>query len=165
MAKKKEIDRLIEKGKEKNYLTFQEIENYLDDEILNINKIEDLYDVLSKYGVIKSHQEGSFQFLDEIVEKPAEGLAPSNLVNISKYILSREIWPILDQQSVNPQSGELYITDSLQTLAQTEATLVHVPQGTYLDGGYPLGWLLANLTVAKDQPELWAEIKNFVNRA
>jgi RNA polymerase primary sigma factor len=51
MAKKKEIDRLIEKGKEKNYLTFQEIENYLDDEILNINKIEDLYDVLSKYGV------------------------------------------------------------------------------------------------------------------
>jgi len=38
MAKKKKIEGLIEKGKEKNYLTFQEIENYLDDEILNINK-------------------------------------------------------------------------------------------------------------------------------
>ena len=51
MAKDKDIDKLIEKGKEKNYVTFQEIENYLDDEILNINKIEDLYDTLSKYGV------------------------------------------------------------------------------------------------------------------
>ncbi len=51
MAKNKDIDKLIEKGKEKNYVTFQEIENYLDDEILNINKIEDLYDTLSKYGV------------------------------------------------------------------------------------------------------------------
>jgi len=53
MAKEqeKEIDKLIEKGKEKNYVTFQEIEDYLDDEILNINKIEDLYDTLSRYGV------------------------------------------------------------------------------------------------------------------
>ncbi len=51
MAKKKKIEGLIEKGKEKNYLTFQEIENYLDDEILNINKIEDLYDALNESGV------------------------------------------------------------------------------------------------------------------
>ncbi len=127
--------------------------------------VEKPEDVLSKYGAIKSHQEGAFQFLDEIVEKPAEGLAPSNLVNISKYIFSREIWQILNQQSINPKSGEFYITDSLQTLAKTDPVLVHIPQGTYLDGGYPLGWLLANLTVAKDHPELWSEIKNFVNRA
>ncbi|MGD9552135.1 MAG: RNA polymerase sigma factor RpoD [Candidatus Caldatribacteriota bacterium] len=67
MAKKKEIDRLIEKGKEKNYLTFQEIENYLDDEILNINKIEDLYDVLSKYGVdvIDEEEEKEEEFIEE----------------------------------------------------------------------------------------------------
>jgi len=51
MAKKNKIEGLIEKGKEKNYLTFQEIENYLEDEILNINKIEDLYDALNRSGV------------------------------------------------------------------------------------------------------------------
>ena len=35
MAKEqeKEIDKLIEKGKEKNYVTFQEIEDYQDDQI------------------------------------------------------------------------------------------------------------------------------------
>jgi len=51
MANKKKIEGLIEKGKEKSYLTFQEIEDYLEDEILNINKIEDLYDALNRSGV------------------------------------------------------------------------------------------------------------------
>lgn len=122
-------------------------------------------DILNKYGVVKSSQKENFQFLDGIVEKPALGSAPSNLVNISKYIFSQEIWSILHQQSINPQSGEFYITDSLQTLVKTEPVIVHTPQGVYLDGGYPLGWLLANLTVARDNSELWSEIKNFVNRA
>ncbi|MFA6712158.1 MAG: sigma-70 factor domain-containing protein, partial [Candidatus Caldatribacteriota bacterium] len=72
MAKKKEFDKLIEKGKEKNYVTFQEIENYLDDEILNINKIEDLYDTLSRYGVDvidEEEEEKEDDFIEE-KEKP-----------------------------------------------------------------------------------------------
>jgi RNA polymerase primary sigma factor len=89
MAKKKEIDRLIEKGKEKNYLTFQEIENYLDDEIININKIEDLYDVLSKYGVdvIDEEEEKEEEFIEEkekgrkkgalAISKKEEGVEPT----------------------------------------------------------------------------------------
>jgi RNA polymerase primary sigma factor len=51
MAKKQNIESLIEKGKKKKYLTFQEIENYLGDEILNTTKVEDLYDALNTSGV------------------------------------------------------------------------------------------------------------------
>ena len=51
MTKKKNIESLIEKGKQKNYLTFQEIENYLQDEIMNTDKVEDLYNTLDKFGV------------------------------------------------------------------------------------------------------------------
>jgi len=127
--------------------------------------VEKPTELLNKYGVIKSHMEGNLQFLEEIVEKPSIEAAPSNLVNISKYILSKKIWPILAKQQVNPQSGEFYITDSLQDLAKTEKVLVHVPHGEYLDGGYPLGWLMANLTIAKDHPELWSQIKAFVDKS
>lgn len=126
--------------------------------------VEKPNEILNKYGVIKSRKEGNLQFLEAIIEKPEVGEAPSNLVNISKYILSKEIWPILANQKVNPQSGEFYITDSLQALAKTENVLVHVPRGEYLDGGYPLGWLLANLTVAQNNPELWPAIKNFISQ-
>lgn len=126
--------------------------------------VEKPQEILHKYGVIKGYRDGNFNFLAEIVEKPAPGQAPSNLVNISKYILSQEIWPILAQQKINPQFGELFITDSLQILSQKHKVVVHQPQGTYLDGGYVLGWLLANLTLAKDDPEIYPVIKDFVKR-
>lgn len=121
-------------------------------------------ELLCKYGVAKTKIDGEFEFLESIVEKPKPGFAPSNLVNISKYIVGKEIWPILEKQTVNPQSGELYITDSIQEIAKTSKVVVHSPIGDYLDGGYPLGWLLANLTVAKDKPEMWSEIKQFVTK-
>jgi len=119
-------------------------------------------ELLHKYGVVESVWEGGWQFLQRIIEKPALGQAPSNLVNISKYIFGPEIWPILAKQTVNPSSGELYITDTVQALALDHKVLVHEPAGVYLDGGCPLGWLLANLTVAKDQPEIWTQIREFV---
>lgn len=121
-------------------------------------------DILYKYGVAKTKIDGDFQFLETIVEKPELGTAPSNLANISKYILGKEIWPILENQAPDQKSGEFYITDTVQILSKTSKVVVHPSKGQYLDGGYPLGWLLANLTVAKDQPEIWAEVKSFVDK-
>lgn len=129
-----------------------------------ITCIEKPTELLNKYGVVKSRMDGEFKFMEEIVEKPELGKAPSNLANISKYIVGPEIWPILEKQTIDPKSGELYITDTIQTLAQLEKVLVYAPQGEYLDGGYLLGWLMANLRVAKDHPEFWSEIKDFVNK-
>lgn len=120
---------------------------------------------LSRYGIAQVRQENGHQYLERLVEKPAAGTAPSNLANISKYILSNKVFPILEQQEVNPKSGELYITDTVEKLAQTEKVVLHTPDGQYLDGGYPLGWLLANLTVAKDRPEIWQAVKEFVEKS
>ena len=89
MAKKKEFDKLIEKGKEKNYVTFQEIENYLDDEILNINKIEDLYDTLSRYGVDvidETEEESEDDFIEE-----KEKSKKKDLLTISKKKTSADL--------------------------------------------------------------------------
>ncbi|HNV44834.1 NTP transferase domain-containing protein [Candidatus Woesebacteria bacterium] len=119
---------------------------------------------LPRYGVAKLSEENNFRYLQALVEKPKPGTAPSNLANISKYILPQSVFDLIAVQQPNPASGELYITDTISQLALTEKVVIHQPQGEYLDGGYPLGWLIANLTVAKDHPELWAEIKRFVNQ-
>lgn len=129
-----------------------------------ITCIEKPTELLNKYGVVKSRIDGDFKFMEEIVEKPELGEAPSNLANISKYIVGPEIWPILEKQTIDPKSGELYITDTIQALAKLEKVLVYAPQGEYFDGGYLLGWLMANLRVAKDHPEFWSQIKDFVNK-
>ena len=109
---------------------------------------------LSRYGVAATKQENGFTFLTDLVEKPKSGTEPSNLVNISKYILTSEIFPIIKKQKVNENSGELFITDSVTTLAQQAPVVIHAPKGKYLDGGYPLGWLLANLEIAWNNPEM-----------
>lgn len=124
--------------------------------------IEKPDEVLHKYGVVKLRTENEYNYLLEMVEKPDPGTAPSNLVNISKYIFTPKIFDIIETQNVDSKSGELYITDSVTILAKDKHVVIHTPQGTYLDGGYVGGWLKANLTVAKDNPELKAELDEFL---
>lgn len=114
--------------------------------------------VLHKYGIAEVTKESGFTFLKNLIEKPAAGTAPSNLANMSKYIFTPNIFEIIEHQHVNPSSGELYITDSITQLAQTSKVVIHQPIGEYLDGGYVMGWLKANLVVANSQPALQTEL-------
>ena len=124
--------------------------------------VEQPEEKLHMYGVAKTKEENGQLCLDQLVEKPKPGTAPSNLANISKYILTPEVFEIIANQQPNPQSNELYITDTVTELAQQQPVAVYTPSGTYLDCGYPLGWLKANLTMAKDNPELHQELQKFL---
>lgn len=124
--------------------------------------VEQPQDRLHMYGIAETTERDGVTYLKNLIEKPAPGTAPSNLANISKYILIPEIFEIIDQQPVDPKTNELYITDTVTTLAHTKNVAVYTPTGQYLDCGYPLGWLKANLAMAKDNPELRKELKAFL---
>jgi UTP--glucose-1-phosphate uridylyltransferase len=125
--------------------------------------IEKPQDQLHKYGIAEVEEKDGFTFLKKLIEKPDPGTAPSNLSNISKYLLTPQIFEIIKQQPLDPKSGELYITDSVETLAQQSGVAIHTPRGQYLDGGNVESWLKANLTVAWDNPKLKEEIKKFLH--
>jgi len=119
-------------------------------------------DELHKYGIAVVKKENGFTYLNNLVEKPETGTAPSNLANISKYIFTPEIFDIIENQQPNADSGEYYITDSATILAQKNNVCVYTPDGEYLDGGNVLGWLKANLVVANNNPELKEDLRNFI---
>lgn len=119
-------------------------------------------EVLKLYGVIKLAKQNGFSYLDSIVEKPEPGQAPSNLVNISKYILTPKIFEIIEKQQPNAQNGELYIVDSVTTLAITSPVVIYQPKDKYLDCGQVLGWLEANLTVALANPQYEEPLKKII---
>jgi UTP--glucose-1-phosphate uridylyltransferase len=119
---------------------------------------EELY----KYGVAEVRADNGFTYLTNLVEKPEAGTAPSNLTNISKYILTPKIFDIIATQEPNESNGEYYITDSATTLAKDNNVCIHTPNGRYLDGGNVLGLLKANIVVAKNDPSLGKELKEFV---
>lgn len=122
---------------------------------------------LDRYGVVKfkpATTKSTYNFLDTIIEKPKFDQAPSNLVNVSKYIMTPAIFELLQKQSINSESGELYITDTLVKWAKTEPIVIYQPQSEYLDGGNPEEWLRANITVAKTDPNLRKKMLEWINQ-
>ena len=104
-------------------------------------------DKVSGYGVIAMDES---QVFERIVEKPRIDEAPSNLINVSKYILNPTALRAVMAHAESSQQGEYYITDPINTIVQQGETVRVVPAtGQYLDAGTLEGWLAANVYVIR----------------
>ncbi len=129
--------------------------------VLSCREVES--ELTHKYGIVETREEGGKQFLTTFIEKPAQGTTASRLANISKYVFTPSIFPLLENQGVDQKSGELYVTDTVLSLSKQQPVAVHVPQGDYLDCGNVAGWLKANLKLASADPALWGELSAYVS--
>ena len=90
--------------------------------------------------------------LTAIVEKPNVAEAPSNLINVSKYIMSpkllREIVKYVREHDFGPKDQEYLVTDPIESYLEQGGVMRVAPtSGEYLDGGSVEGWLHANNVV------------------
>lgn len=129
-----------------------------------ITCIELPWEELHRYGTAEVREDNGFLFLTAFVEKPKPGEAKSNLANVSKYILTPEIFSLIDQQQPNPSNHEYYITDVVLQLSQKNKVVVKNAGGYYLNSGEPLTWLKANLAIAASNPKLKSEIELFMKK-
>lgn len=98
----------------------------------------------AKYGVIESDEAGNYR---RIVEKPQPMEAPSNLINISKYVLTKEVIDACKDLPASPR-GEYELPDAVNNFVAQGGVVKVVPaQGEYLDGGSVESWLHANNVV------------------
>jgi UTP--glucose-1-phosphate uridylyltransferase len=103
---------------------------------------------VERYGVLKVDD----GLLSGIYEKPKKEEAPSNLINISKYIMSAELLQRIvkycDENDFGPQDQEYLITDPIIDHIKASGKIHVLPiKGQYLDGGSMEGWLHANNVV------------------
>ena len=103
---------------------------------------------VEKYGVL-SVDDGK---LTGIVEKPSVDEAPSNMINVSKYIMSPELLQrtvkYVDEHDFGPEDQEYMITDPIYDFIKDGGVMRVAPTtGEYLDGGSVEGWLHANNVV------------------
>lgn len=109
-------------------------------------------DQVEKYGVF-SVKDG---LLEEVVEKPKVEEAPSNLINISKYIMSpsllHQIVEYVETHDYGPMDQEYVVTDPIDEYIKAGGTMrVATTDGEYLDGGSVEGWVHANNVVCGKQ--------------
>ncbi len=98
-----------------------------------------------KYGIIDGElmAESSDAYLvNSMVEKPNPEDAPTNLAIIGRYILTPEIFDVLEDTSPD-KNGEIQITDALMTLAEQGKVIAYKFQGTRYDCGSVKGFVIA----------------------
>ncbi len=120
-------------------------------------------ELLHKYGIARVRKDADYEYLIDIVEKPEPGTAPSNLSNISKYIFTSEIFEVLENQQLNLEHNELFITDTVTAFAQNNPVVAYATQGEFIDSGFVEGWLKANLLIASRDKEMFEDLRNYIN--
>ena len=96
-----------------------------------------------------------------MVEKPRPEEAPSNLAIIGRYILTPEIFTILEGKKKGA-GGEIQITDAMARLLLEQSIYGYRFKGTRFDCGDKAGFQMANLAYALDRPELKARLLPFI---
>jgi len=119
---------------------------------------------ISRYGVVavkKQFSPNLFQ-VKELVEKPDSAHAPSNLAIVGRYVLSPQIFEVLDDLNAE-SAGDVQLTDGIQNLLFSgEKVFAYKIQGTRYDVGDPLGMIKANIDFALKSGQFSEEMSHYL---
>lgn len=117
-----------------------------------------------RYGIVEpSVQDGRRYQVNNFVEKPKLGTAPSNLAIMGRYILTPEIFMFLEQQETGA-GGEIQLTDAIQKLNQIQRVFAYDFEGKRYDVGEKIGFVKTTLEFALQEPSLREEILSFMDK-
>lgn len=111
-------------------------------------------DQAHKYGIVGVGEKVGEGFrINQMVEKPAPGTAPSNFFINGRYILQPEIFSILETQE-RGAGNEIQLTDGMLKLLQTQDFAAYHFKGDTYDCGAKDGFILANVAFALSRPDI-----------
>ena len=144
-------------------LTKQLIDVYDETYASNIAVMEVDPEETAKYGIIAPSRkfDDSTYYVDAFVEKPKPEDAPSNLAIIGRYLLTPEIFNILENQTPGA-GGEIQLTDAIDTLNKTQRVFAKRFDGHRYDVGSKLGFLQMSVEYGLKHPEIASELKEYI---
>jgi UTP--glucose-1-phosphate uridylyltransferase len=116
------------------------------------------------YGIIKPMQiEDRVYQVQGLVEKPEPKNAPSNLAIVGRYILTPEIFRMLEKTTPG-KGGEIQLTDGLKLLLEKQPIYAYQFEGIRYDTGMPLGFLKASVEFALNRPDIGVKFKEYLRQ-
>jgi UTP--glucose-1-phosphate uridylyltransferase len=123
-----------------------------------------LAETTHQYGVVSiGEAEGNVFPITGMVEKPAPGTAPSNLIIMGRYLLQPEIFDILENQE-GGAGGEIQITDAMIALLASQGFCALKYEGRSFDCGSKVGFLTANLAFALEREEIAPALREEIKK-
>lgn len=118
----------------------------------------------AKYGVLDTGRtNGNMVEVKGLVEKPEPEKAPSTLSVIGRYILQPEVFDHLAAFEKGA-GGEIQLTDAMAKLIGRQPFHGLRFDGTRFDCGSRLGFIEANIAFSLQDPEIGAQVAEFISR-
>ncbi|MFY0761447.1 UTP--glucose-1-phosphate uridylyltransferase GalU [Metabacillus dongyingensis] len=115
-------------------------------------------DQTHRYGIIDPlNKEGKLYQVNRFVEKPKQGTAPSNLAIMGRYVLTPEIFELLEKQETGA-GGEIQLTDAIQRLNEQQNVYAYDFDGKRYDVGEKFGFIQTTIEFALQQEDLKQEL-------
>lgn len=119
---------------------------------------------ISKFGCAAGEfvEEGIID-INQIIEKPNPEEAPSNFAVVGRYILTPNIFPIIEKLPPG-KGGEIQLTDALARLIETDGLIGVFVKGERFDAGDQLGFLTANIHFGLKDPKIGQKLREHLTR-
>ncbi len=128
--------------------------------ILGVQKVD--ANEVNKYGIVSgTHITDKLYKVESLEEKPDIHKAKSNIAILGRYILSPEIFDILENTE-RGIGGEIQLTDALVKLCDEKEILAYDFEGKRYDAGDKLGYLQATVEFALERDDLKDEFAKYL---
>ncbi|MDL2224906.1 UTP--glucose-1-phosphate uridylyltransferase GalU [Eubacteriales bacterium OttesenSCG-928-M02] len=131
--------------------------------VIGVNQVD--WKDVSRYGVVDPDpsfaRRGGLQKIKGLVEKPPQEEAPSNWTIFGRYIITPEVFPIL-QTLPRGAGGEIQLTDALKVLCESQDMYALYFEGARYDIGQKLGFLKATVEFALARADLKEEFSAYL---
>ncbi|MEK0151794.1 UTP--glucose-1-phosphate uridylyltransferase GalU [Tetragenococcus halophilus] len=117
----------------------------------------------SKYGIINpdGQVEDGLYNVNSFVEKPEPEVAPSDLAIIGRYLLTPEIFSILE--NLAPGAGdEIQLTDAIDILNKTQRVFAREFRGKRFDVGDKFGFMQTSIEYGLAHPQIKDDLTDYI---
>ncbi|MEL5940479.1 UTP--glucose-1-phosphate uridylyltransferase GalU, partial [Tetragenococcus halophilus] len=117
----------------------------------------------SKYGIINpdAQVEDGLYNVNSFVEKPEPEVAPSDLAIIGRYLLTPEIFSILE--NLAPGAGdEIQLTDAIDILNKTQRVFAREFRGKRFDVGDKFGFMQTSIEYGLAHPQIKDDLTDYI---
>jgi UTP--glucose-1-phosphate uridylyltransferase len=128
--------------------------------VVGVRRVSEEY--FEKYGMLEVEPiDGRVSRARSVVEKPPRDESPSDLAQIGGFVLTPDIFDLLEDTPVGP-SGEIYLADALLRLMAQRTVYAYEFIGTRYDAGNKLEYLKATVELALANPELGQDFRQYL---
>lgn len=130
--------------------------------VLGVQKVAK--DEVSNYGIVTPNEKINSNLVKvlNLVEKPSEEKALSNLAIMGRYVLTPEIFEILAE--LPPGAGnEIQLTDAIRKLGESQEIFAYNFDGTRYDLGNRFGFVKATIDFALKRNDLRGDVLDYLN--